>query len=189
VRAEGLEPPWAFAHGDLNAACLPISPRPRGCAPSARPESSGPCSSPNIVSSVAAAQKPIELILARNLMSSLSTAAFLVDEQGVLVFYNEAAGELFGKRFEEIGQLGPDEWGSMFGPVDSAGNPVPFEALPLTKALRRGRPYHSHFRITSLDGSHHDIVVSAMPIVATGGARGAMAVFWPAEEEEEGTAK
>jgi hypothetical protein len=28
MRAEGLEPPWAFAHGDLNAACLPISPRP-----------------------------------------------------------------------------------------------------------------------------------------------------------------
>ena len=41
MRAEGLEPPWAFAHGDLNAACLPISPRPPGSM-----ESSGPLAWP-----------------------------------------------------------------------------------------------------------------------------------------------
>lgn len=31
-------------------------------------------------------QRPLELILARNLMSALSTPAFLVDEGGLLVF-------------------------------------------------------------------------------------------------------
>ena len=36
-------------------------------------------------------------------MSALSTPAFLVDEGGVLVFYNEAAGTLLGKGFEEVG--------------------------------------------------------------------------------------
>ena len=63
-------------------------------------------------------QKPLELILARNLMSALSTPAFLVDEGGVLVFYNEAAGALLGKRFEELGTVGAEEWGSLFGPFD-----------------------------------------------------------------------
>ena len=58
-------------------------------------------------------QRPLELILARNLMSALSTPAFLVDEGGVLVFYNEAAGALLGKRFEELGTVGAEEWGSM----------------------------------------------------------------------------
>jgi PAS domain S-box-containing protein len=130
---------------------------------------------------VPAAQKPLELILARNLLSSLSTPAFLVDEEGVLVFYNEAAGELLGKRFEEIGQMGPDEWGSAFGPLDEDGKPIPLEELPLTIALRKGRPAHANFMITSLDGSRHNIEVSATPIVTTGGARGAMAIFWPAE--------
>jgi PAS domain-containing protein len=130
---------------------------------------------------VPAAQKPLELILARNLLSSLSTPAFLVDEEGVLVFYNEAAGELLGKRFEEIGQMGPDEWGSAFGPLDEDGKPIPLEELPLTIALRKGRPAHANFMITSLDGSQHNIEVSATPIVTTGGARGAMAIFWPAE--------
>ena len=30
MRAEGLEPPRAFAHQDLNLARIPIPPRPRG---------------------------------------------------------------------------------------------------------------------------------------------------------------
>src|SRR5947207_14550257 len=63
-------------------------------------------------------QQPVELIMARNLLSSLSTPAFLVDEDGVLVFYNDAAGALLGKRFEEMGRMRPDEWGTQFGPVD-----------------------------------------------------------------------
>ena len=61
-------------------------------------------------------QRPLELILARNLLSALSTPAFLVDEGGVLVFYNEAAGALLGKRFEELGTVGPEEWGRSSAP-------------------------------------------------------------------------
>ena len=127
---------------------------------------------------VAAAQKPLELILARNFMSSLSTPAFLVDEEGMLVFYNEAAGKLLGRRFEEVGKMGPEEWGRAFGPLDANGRPMAFEELPLTIALRNGRPAHSRFRIRSLDGGDHEIEVSAMPILTAEGARGAMAVFW-----------
>jgi len=137
-----------------------------------------------ISSLVASAQKPLELILARNLMSSLSTPAFLVDEEGILVFFNEAAGALLGKRFEEVGKMGPGEWGNVFGPFDTGGRLIPFEELPLTVALRKGRPAHSAFRIRSLDGRDHDIEVSAMPIVTTGGSRGAMAIFWPVEDDE-----
>ena len=61
-------------------------------------------------------QKPIELILARNLLSSLTTPAFLVDEIGALVFFNEAAGVLVGRRFEETGQMEASVWVREFGP-------------------------------------------------------------------------
>ena len=125
------------------------------------------------------AQKPIELILARNLMSSLSTPAFLVDEGGVLVFYNESAGTLLGKRFEEIGKVGPGEWGAMFGPFDENGEPIPYDDLPLVVSVRRGRPAHASFRIRSADGAEHDIEASAFPILTPHGSRGAIAVFWP----------
>jgi len=128
---------------------------------------------------VEAGQKPIELILARNLISSLSTPAFLVDEGGVLIFYNEAAGSLLGKRFEEIGKVGPEQWGTMFGPVDSSGTPIPYEELPLVLTIREGRPAHAEMRIRSADGSVHEIEVSALPIVTPHGSRGGIAFFWP----------
>lgn len=125
-------------------------------------------------------QKPLELILARNLMSALSTPAFLVDEGGVLVFYNEAAGTLLGKRFEELGTVGAEEWGSLFGPFDDAGEPIPYDELPLVVAVRQGRPAHASFEIGSVDGARHRIEASAFPILTAHGSRGAIAVFWPA---------
>jgi PAS domain-containing protein len=135
---------------------------------------------------VEAGQKPIELILARNLISALSTPAFLVDEGGVLIFYNEAAGSLLGKRFEEIGKVGPEQWGTMFGPVDSEGAPIPYDELPLVLTIRDGRPAHAELRIRSADGSEHDIEVSALPIVTPHGSRGGIAFFWPKGEGASG---
>ena len=55
-------------------------------------------------------QKPLELILARNLLTSVTTPAFLVARDGTLLFYNEGAGALIGRPFEDTGQLDLDEW-------------------------------------------------------------------------------
>ena|SRR3954451_4040327 len=124
-------------------------------------------------------QRPLELILARNFLSSLSTPGFLVDEDGVLVFYNESAAVLLGVSFEDAGRMGPEEWGTAFGPFDDSGEPVPFEELPLTVALRQGRPAHSHFTIRSMKGAEHAIEASALPIRASEETSGAMVFFWP----------
>ncbi len=126
-----------------------------------------------------ATQKPLELILARNLMSALSTPAFLVDEGGLLVFYNEAAGMLLGKSWEELGTVGPREWGAIFGPFDDDGEPIPYDDLPLVKAVRDDRPAHGEFVIHSTDGAHHRVEASAFPIQTAHGSRGAIAVLWP----------
>jgi PAS domain-containing protein len=112
-------------------------------------------------------------------MSALSTPAFLVDQGGVLVFYNEAAGSLLGKRFEELGTVGPEEWGNMFGPFDEAGEPIPYDELPLVVAVRNGRPAHADFEIRSTDGALHTVEASAFPILTAHGSQGAIAVFWP----------
>ena len=134
---------------------------------------------------MAQGQRPLELIHARNLMTGLSTPAFLVDEAGDLVFYNDAAGELLGRRFEEIGRMGPEEWGRAFGPFTREGKQLDIERLPLTIALRRGRPSHARFAIRSLDGAEHRIQVSAIPITTSDGTSGAMAIFWPDHDEED----
>jgi PAS domain-containing protein len=131
---------------------------------------------------VANEQRPVELILARSLIATLSTPGFLVDEDGNLVFFNDAASVLLGVRFEEVGQMGPDRWGTEFGPLDKDGRPVPIEELPLTIALRHGRPSTARFTIQSAKGVEHEIEAAAVPILTMQGTRGAMVFFWPEEE-------
>lgn len=133
------------------------------------------------------AQKPLELILARNLLSSISTPAFLVGEAGMLLFYNEAAGAMVGRRFEDTGTLSAEEWTCAFGPFDEQNQPIPYDDLSLTRALRAGRPAHGMFRIASADSSRQEIAASAIPIVGTGGTSGAIVIFWPlaAQEQQE----
>jgi PAS domain-containing protein len=129
-------------------------------------------------------QRPIELIHARNLMSSLTTPAFLVDEAAMLVYYNEAAADLLGRRFEETGPIPAERWSQEFGPLGSGGERLDIETLPTTIPLRRGRPAHGRFCITSVAEERHEIEMSAVPIVGNDGFRGAMAFFWEVGGEE-----
>lgn len=133
------------------------------------------------------AQKPLELILARNLLSSLSTPAFLVGEQGALLYYNPAAGAMLGRGFDEIGNLSASAWTSEFGPFGPDDQPLPYDEIPATVAVRDNRPYHGKFRIRALGGGHQDIVASAIPIVGLGGVSGgAIVIFWPEQDEQGG---
>jgi PAS domain-containing protein len=78
-------------------------------------------------------QKPLELILARNLLTSISTPSFLVDGDGTMVFYNEAAAAVLGRSFEEAGQMSVVEWTEAFGPRPDLAGRRP-------AGLRRGEP-------------------------------------------------
>jgi len=135
----------------------------------------------------ASQQKPLELILARNLLTSISTPAFLLDEKSHLVFYNESAGALLGISFEETGRMDPQQWTGSFGPFDEDGNPVSLDQLDITGALRKGRPAHSRFCIRSAQGVEHGIEAAAFPIIASEhGASGAMIFFWPLDQNGSG---
>ena len=126
----------------------------------------------------ATAQQPLDLILARNLMSVLETPSFLVDNDGQMVFFNEAAGRLLGKSFEEIGRLSREEWNAI-GPVDASGEPVSSEKMPLAVALREGKPAHGRFHICTDEDNIVEVETSAVPLVSGGDFHGALVVFWP----------
>ena len=124
-------------------------------------------------------QKPLELILARNLLTSLSTPAFLVDSEASVVFYNEAAAALLGRSFEDVGKMSAQEWTATFGPLGEDDQPLEVDQIAITAAIREGRPAHGEFRIRSANGARL-IEASAFPIVASPeGSSGAMILFWP----------
>jgi PAS domain-containing protein len=123
-------------------------------------------------------QRPLELILARNLLSTLSTPAFLANQPGDIVFYNEAAAGVLGRRFEESGAMSAQSWVETFGPFGNDGKPIPVDKQPLTLALRRNRPGHARYRIRSVGGGEHVVEASGVPVIGADGFVGAMVFFW-----------
>lgn len=126
----------------------------------------------------------IEIILNRQLADCLSIPVFITDTSGNLIFYNEPAEEILGKRFEETGEMPVEEWATEFKPVDEQGILLAPDELPLVKTLKNGNPYHKSFWIESLKGKNQKISVTSYPIIGrTGKMLGAVAIFWKSTDE------
>src|SRR5437763_7960700 len=130
-------------------------------------------------------EQPLELILTRNLISIISLAAILVDSEGTIVFYNDAAAEVIGARYEETGQIPQDQWTVEIGPFDAQGEPLTRDDLPLTVALRDGRPGSGSFYICA-DWGLIPVEAAALPLVGAAGQHGALVDFWQLDGSPEG---
>jgi PAS domain-containing protein len=126
-----------------------------------------------------APQRNLVQILARDFASRLATAVFLVDVEGSVVYFNEAAEAVLGRRFVEGQGMGPEEWSAAFKPRDDEGNPIPIEQLGLGIAILEHRPSHRSLTITSSDGVDRRIAATAFPLFAhPDECVGAIAIFW-----------
>ena len=124
-------------------------------------------------------QKQLVLILARAFASSLSTPTLLADARGFLVFYNEAAEAVVGRRFSETGEMPLDDWIAAFEPRTGDAVPIPAEARPPWIAFDERRPAHAEYFVTSTDGVEREIEVSAFPLFAhTDEFVGIIVIFW-----------
>jgi PAS domain-containing protein len=122
---------------------------------------------------------PIQIILTRQLAGYLSVPLFLVDPMGKLLFYNEPAEAILGRRFDETGSMPAEEWSAIFTPTDDEGQPIPPKDLPLMITLARQRPAYACFYIRGLDGVLRHLEVASIPIAGLQGEfLGAAAIFW-----------
>ena len=126
----------------------------------------------------------IEIILSRQLADCLSLPVFITDPAGNLIFYNEPAELLLGKRYEETGEMPVDLWATVFKPLDENENPMAPDELPLVKTLKNLQPYHNVFFIHSMAGVRSKISATSFPIIGrAGNFLGAVAIFWALEEK------
>jgi len=130
------------------------------------------------------AQAPLELILFRQLSSSLAIPIFLVDALGDMAYFNEAAEGLLGVRLDEVDDMPFAQWTTAF---TSSGSGAAMSAdpdlddLPLVRAIRTRRPAHGPLQITGRDGVVRDLEITAFPLEgARGRFIGAVAMFWEA---------
>jgi PAS domain-containing protein len=124
-------------------------------------------------------QKHLVLILAREFASNLATPTLIADDQGKLVFYNEAAESVVGRPFAEVGEMPLDEWTASFEPRTPHSGPLSPELRPTRIALDQRRAAHQDLRITSADGVERDVAVTAFPLFAHSDEFvGIVAIFW-----------
>ena len=63
-----------------------------------------------VVATITRRQKSLILIRAREVATNLSVPVSLLDAEGNLVFFNQAAEAMHGVTFEEVGELAAAEW-------------------------------------------------------------------------------
>lgn len=124
-------------------------------------------------------QKSLVLIRAREVATNLAIPVALLDPEGTIVFYNEAAEELLGRTYEEAGELSSAEWVGAWTPADTDGRPLSMHELPVGQALLERRSHHRVVHYTGFDGVRRAIELTAFPLIGREQELyGAMAIFW-----------
>jgi PAS domain S-box-containing protein len=131
----------------------------------------------------AASEPSLALILARELASNLATPMFLVDAEGILVYFNEAAELLLGKSYGEVGGITALEFGAMLELGNVDGTPMRRRDSPAGVAFYEREPSHRTLLATTLEGTRQPFEVTAYPLFGhVDEMHGVLTVFWRAKE-------
>jgi len=123
--------------------------------------------------------KPIQIILARQLASSLAMPILLVDMEGKLIFYNEPAEVILGQRFEETGEIARETWGTLFALADEELNLIALKDRPTMLALSEHRPFSRTVWMQCGNREWRHVSITAFPLIGEEKQfLGAQMIFW-----------
>lgn len=117
-------------------------------------------------------------ILARQFASNLATPTLIVDAEGQLIFFNEAAEEILGRSFAEHGEMSIDEFSASVAPRLENDDPLPQSRRPTKIALEERRASHEDMTITAFDGEERKVGVTAFPLFAQQDEFVGIVVIW-----------
>ena len=123
--------------------------------------------------------RSLPLILARELAANLATPMFLLDAEGMLAYFNDAAAALLGKQFNDIGEIPSAEFAESLQLALPEGQPLHLRDSPAGIAYFERHPAHRKLMATSYDGVRRQYEATAYPLFgAEGEMHGVIAVFW-----------
>jgi PAS domain-containing protein len=124
-------------------------------------------------------QPDLVLIVARSFATKLATPTVIIDARGDLVYFNDAAAEVLGRSYLDVGELRASHWQELFEPRTLDEEPMTAEQTPGGVALLERRPVHDSFVMRGLDGREHEITVTAFPLFSRPDeVVGAVSIFW-----------
>jgi PAS domain-containing protein len=128
-------------------------------------------------------QKPLELILMRQLTGYLAMPILIADAEGTLLFYNRPAEAIIGRSFAETGELPLLDYMREVHLYDEDGFLIPPEERPLPVAMREHRATHRRLRIQGLDGRMRLVESTVLPLQGQGGRTlGGAVIFWELDQ-------
>jgi PAS domain-containing protein len=131
-------------------------------------------------------QRPIELILLRELARRLSTPVTLYNANWRLVYLNPAAEALFALDYEELGEITLAEAMAIMRPTDINGAPITAEHMPVGIALRQQQAQQANIWVHDAGGVAHRVAITSIPLRGQGGgALGAMSILWKVEDGDQ----
>jgi PAS domain-containing protein len=124
-------------------------------------------------------QPDLVLIVARSFATKLATPTVIIDARGDLVYFNDAAAEVLGGSYLDVGELQASHWQELFKPQTLDDQPMTAEQTPGGVALLEQRPVHDTFAIRGLDGREREITVTSFPLFSRPDkVVGSMSIFW-----------
>jgi PAS domain-containing protein len=124
-------------------------------------------------------QPDLVLIVARSFATKLATPTLITDARGDLVYFNDAAADLIGRSYLDVGKLPASRWQELFRPRTFDKEPLSVEQTPSGVALLQRRPVHGSFAFSGLDGREREITVTAFPLLSRPEeVVGVMSIFW-----------
>jgi PAS domain-containing protein len=124
-------------------------------------------------------QPDLVLIVARSFATKLATPTVIIDARGNLVYFNDAAAEVLGRPYVDVGELGASGWQELFQPRTIDEEPLTAQQIPGGVALLERRPVHDSLVMRGLDGREHEITVTAFPLFSRPDeVVGSMSIFW-----------
>jgi PAS domain S-box-containing protein len=128
--------------------------------------------------------RPLPLILARELAANVATPYLVIDAQGTLVFFNERAERILGVTPSELGEMPEEEWRTRFQVERPDGTPVESEETPSARARRERRLVQDTLVYTWADGRRTTLSVTATPLLGREEELvGVFLLFWELDKE------
>ena len=120
--------------------------------------------------------------LKAKLLVLLALPVLIVDPSHVVVYYNEPAEQMLGRRFDE-GSIPGTRWSDDFAFTDDSGEPIPASEMMLTRTLRTRQMSHGRVWMRGRDGVRRHMSEVALPLIGNAGRfLGAVAIFDEIEE-------
>jgi len=124
-------------------------------------------------------QPDLVLIVARSFATKLATPTLIIDANGDLVYFNDAAADVLGSTYLDIGALDASRWQELFQPRTLDEEPLTAAETPGGVALLERRPVNDSFAFRGLDGREREVTVTAFPLFShPDEVVGAMSIFW-----------